>query len=227
MPEVSRVSKDREFQGRKAGDRSATDQKVLGEALAALRERLLDLTGRNKLLNFRHASLSCLRVVDEIPDQLFENLISGSKFTFDPVPLPSEAETVQYIASAEGITQKEARQRDLSPPPSEKWARQLGIDTSYDLPVEHPDEQDARHADSKIQTLLYADPLEARLKRLRADARLAIGETGTNFLHLALGFLEWKDSEQSSKPWYAPLILIPVELERERDRSGNWRYQMS
>ena len=227
MPDLSRLSEDQDADDGAVVSRGAGNQEVLAEALGALRERLLDLTGRNKLLNFRHASLSCLRIVDEIPDRLFENLIGGSKFTFDPVPLPSEAETVRYIASAEDITQKEARQRDLSPPPSEKWARQLGIDTSYDLPVEQSGEQEARHADSKIQTLLYAEPLEARLKKLRADARLAIGETGTNFLHLALGFLEWNDLGQTGKPWYAPLILIPVELERERDRAGNYRYQMS
>ncbi len=228
MPDVSRAPEDQDVDDQHVEDRQdAGNQEVIAEALAALRERLLDLTGRNKLLNFRHASLSCLRIVDEIPDRLFENLIAGSKFIFDPVPLPSEAETVRYIASAEDITQKEARQRDLSPPPSEKWARQLGIDTSYDLPVEQSGEQEARHADSKIQTLLYADPLDTRLKKLRADARLAIGETGTNFLHLALGFLEWNDSGQTSKPWYAPLILIPVELERERDRTGNYKYQMS
>lgn len=242
MPDVSRRSEDRDADDENVDGETVEERKpdardtpapqpdtqeVLAEALSALRERLLDLTGRNKLLNFRHASLSCLRIVDEIPDRLFENLIAGSKFTFDPVPLPSEAETVRYIASAEGITAKEARQRDLGPPPSEKWARQLGIDTSYDLPVEQSGEQEARHADSKIQTLLYADPLDARLKRLRADARLAIGETGTNFLHLALGFLEWNDIGQTGKPWYAPLILIPVELERERDRSGNYKYQMS
>ena len=227
MSDVSQVSDDQDLDEEAPQDLEVGNREVIAEALAALRERLLDLTGRNKLLNFRHASLSCLRFVDEIPDQLFENLMAGSRFTFDPVPLPSEAETVQYISGSEGITQKEARKRDLSPPPSEKWARQLGIDTSYDLPVEHPDEREPRHADTKIQTLLYADGLEARLKKLRADARLAIGETGTNFLHLALGFLEWKDNEQSAKPWYAPLILIPVELERERDRSGNYKYQLS
>ena len=227
MSGVSRMSEDQEVDEENVEDRSGETQEVIAEALAALRERLLDLTGRNKLLNFRHASLSCLRIVDEIPDQLFENLIAGNKFTFDPVPLPTEAETVQYISSSEGITLKEARQRDLGPPPSEKWARQLGIDTSYDLPVEQSGEQEARHADTRIQTLLYADPLDARLKKLRADARLAIGETGTNFLHLALGFLEWSDREQPGKPWYAPLILVPVELERERDRSGNYKYQMS
>ena len=227
MSDVSQVSDEQDLDEEASEDLDVGNREVIAEALAALRERLLDLTGRNKLLNFRHASLSCLRFVDEIPDQLFENLIAGSRFTFDPVPLPSEAETVQYISGAEGITQKEARKRDLSPPPSEKWARQLGIDTSYDLPVEHSDERESRHADTKIQTLLYADQLEARLKKLRADARLAIGETGTNFLHLALGFLEWKDDEQAGKSWYAPLILIPVELERERDRSGNYKYQLS
>ncbi len=209
------------------GSQGSDGLEVVAEALATLRERLLDLTGRNKLLNFRHSSAGCLRIVDEVPDQLFETLMGGGAFMFDPVPMPSKAQILQYNAQALDLSSEETEQSDPTPPSSEKWARHLGIDTSYDLPVEYEEERARRHSDKKLQSLHYSDPLEARLKKLRANARLAIEETGTNFLHLALGFLEWSDPKQSDKAWQAPLILIPAELVRERERSGKYRFRLS
>ena len=39
-------------------------------------------------------------------------------------------------------------------------------------------------------------------------------------LYLALGMLEWYESEASEKPRRAPLILIPVELSRTSVRAS-------
>src|SRR5581483_3170886 len=39
-------------------------------------------------------------------------------------------------------------------------------------------------------------------------------ETGTNFLHLAIGFLEWFESDDSTEKSRAPLILVPLELNK-------------
>jgi hypothetical protein len=44
-------------------------------------ERLLDLTTRNRLLSFTHSVAGCLRVVDELPDQLFTKLLEGEGAT--------------------------------------------------------------------------------------------------------------------------------------------------
>jgi hypothetical protein len=54
------------------------------------RAKLLDLSSRNPLLNFRHSekSRSHVRVVDEIPEKLFEHLESGRQMWLDPVPEP-------------------------------------------------------------------------------------------------------------------------------------------
>lgn len=41
-------------------------------SLEHLRKRLLDLTNRNRLLNFKHGKTGSIRVIDELPDQLFE-----------------------------------------------------------------------------------------------------------------------------------------------------------
>ena len=56
--------------------------------IARLREKLLDLTRRNGLLNFRHSRGGAfVRVVDELPDGLLETLRNG-EMGFEPLPDP-------------------------------------------------------------------------------------------------------------------------------------------
>src|ERR1700693_4911571 len=54
--------------------------------LDRIRTRLLDLTNRNKLLNFRHSNASSLRVVDVPIDSVFRRLRDNEKLSFMPVP---------------------------------------------------------------------------------------------------------------------------------------------
>src|SRR5271155_230601 len=56
--------------------------------LEKIRTRLLDLTARNKLLNFRHPKTSCLRFVDTALDAVFQHLIEGDTLAVEPVPEP-------------------------------------------------------------------------------------------------------------------------------------------
>ena len=57
--------------------------------LNALRQRLLDVSNDNRLLNYRHTTKPCLQIVDELPDELFQRLNDGGKLTFVPVPAPN------------------------------------------------------------------------------------------------------------------------------------------
>src|SRR5436190_1092452 len=62
----------------------------LRENLDRIRKRLLDLTTRNRLLNFRHSKKSALRIIDELHNQLFSKLIKSEELIFKPIPLPRE-----------------------------------------------------------------------------------------------------------------------------------------
>jgi hypothetical protein len=77
-----------------------------------------------------------------------------------------------------------------------------------------------RHRDSKLQTELTAEGLQKRLTALYYEAREVEEEQGVNVLYLALGFLKWFETATSEVERFAPLILLPVELNREgaRDR---------
>jgi hypothetical protein len=64
------------------------------QALENLRMRLLDLTARNRLLNFRHTKTGSLRVIDELPNQLVETLLAETEMRFDAIPEPTEQELI-------------------------------------------------------------------------------------------------------------------------------------
>ncbi len=69
-----------------------------------------------------------------------------------------------------------------------------------------------------LQTDLSKKELHRKLLRLYYDARTYEEEQGVNILFLALGFLKWYEDENSQIERYAPLILLPVELERKSTR---------
>ena len=69
-------------------------------------------------------------------------------------------------------------------------------------------------------SLLAKDQLDAALVELYRKARSDLEEGGANTLYLALGFLKWKKSASEEKVYRAPLILLPVQLERKSALSG-------
>ncbi len=69
-------------------------------------------------------------------------------------------------------------------------------------------------------SLLEREELESRLVGLERSARLGIQESGANTLYLSLGFLVWYESAASDKPLRAPILLVPMRLERKAIRDG-------
>jgi very-short-patch-repair endonuclease len=69
-----------------------------------------------------------------------------------------------------------------------------------------------------LETSLDVEDLQRKLSRLRAVARTSIEEQGINTLYLAVGMLEWRESESTDERVRSPLVLIPVTLKYERNR---------
>ncbi len=80
----------------------------------------------------------------------------------------------------------------------------------------------AREALEKNQVLvdLPQEELTRRAVDIYRKAQTALQEGGANTLYLALGFLLWKQKEKDDRRFRAPLILLPVTLERRSVRSG-------
>ncbi|MDN0075425.1 DUF3320 domain-containing protein [Crenobacter sp. SG2303] len=64
------------------------------------------------------------------------------------------------------------------------------------------------------------DEMDSRLVELFRTSRTSLQEGGSNTLYLALGFLSWSRDDKDDKKYRAPLILVPVSLERRSARSG-------
>ena len=64
------------------------------------------------------------------------------------------------------------------------------------------------------------------MEKISNDARLAEQEMGVSTLFLAFGFLEWYEADDSDKKAYAPLLMLPVKVERQKVR-GKEVYHLS
>ena len=164
----------------------------IGRKLERARDELLDLSARNRLLNMpRHSRTArTIEAVDEKSAEVYRLLVKESKaFTF-----------------LSGRAQKGSTQ---------------GEDTDEIEELAQPDDDSRddrgvlnRHADTKLQTRLTPAGLQKRLLDLFLDARILEDEQGVNILYLALGTLRWLDPHDKELVRYAPLVLIPVALER-------------
>jgi Protein of unknown function (DUF4011) len=152
--------------------------------------KLLDLTTRNRLLHVKPGS-TAIRLVCPDPARLEDELADGHSFRIVGVP---------DLAGAAG--------RDAS-----LHAERTGVVL---------DEAYAKAALDRGEILSPGDPtkLEAQLIELYRKAKLDMAEGGANTLFLAVGFLLWKKSASDASQYRAPLILLPVRLDRRSVRSG-------
>jgi hypothetical protein len=83
-------------------------------------------------------------------------------------------------------------------------------------------EEVARQALARDELLGDADAErhEKMLVELYRKSRSDLSEGGANTLFLALGFLNWRKLDNDTRIYRAPLILLPVKLERQSVRSG-------
>jgi hypothetical protein len=183
----------------------ARDRAHLEGALDQLRLRLLDLSGRNRLLNFKHTPGRSLQFVTGQPAAVYQRLVDA----------PNRA--VINIAGLPEPARKDWVERNgrLSRPDPREWARQNDISTSYDFDIIAPEDNGAR-----VRALLYPDDLAKNCRKIEREAVSAIQETGANMLFLVLGFLEFPDQRNSDRTFLAPLISIPV-LMSKGDVHGN------
>jgi very-short-patch-repair endonuclease len=66
----------------------------------------------------------------------------------------------------------------------------------------------------ELSSMLEARELEARLIALYRQAKSDMTEGGTNTLYLAVGVLKWRKKPTDERSYRAPILLLPVKLER-------------
>jgi hypothetical protein len=169
------------------------------EKLDRARMELLDLSARNRLLNMPRSSKSArsIEIVDERSSEIFRLLVrEGKVFTF----LAGKAARRGDEADESGGEEAEADEITNLAQPADDVADDRGVFS--------------RHADTRLQTRLTPKGLQKRLLELYFDARTLEEEQGVNILFLTLGTLRWIDPNNAANIRFAPLVLLPVALER-------------
>jgi very-short-patch-repair endonuclease len=155
------------------------------------KRKLLDLTLHNRLLNFRESKKNLPILCPDL-GALEDALADGTSFQVFP------------------------RLGDLGendPRSPEVHRRRTGQESLNEMLRE------AFHS-----RRLHADVSEAevnrRLLEIYREAKLSIEENGANTLYLALGFLAWYETTSSPQRRLAPIILIPLEIDRRSVQEG-------
>jgi very-short-patch-repair endonuclease len=159
------------------------------------RRELLDLSARNRLINTPRGTSRGQRIeiVDERALEVFRLLVRERKaMAFLPGALADENENAAVEEPVSSL---------LGQP--EDQPGDAGGGTAA-----------ARHTDRKLQTRLASEGLQGRLLRIYYDAQTFEQEQGVSILYLAIGFLRWYEALAPEKARHAPLLLIPVDLQR-------------
>ncbi|MBB3220134.1 DUF3320 domain-containing protein [Pseudoduganella umbonata] len=159
--------------------------------LARWKGRLLDLTLRNRLLNFK-PSKTTLRVICPDPAALEDTLADGRDFRLraaPPVASGTDPREASVMAARIGQAPLDALAADA-----------LG---RSEILVDVPEEA-----------------LDGRLLDIYRAAGTSLEEGGANTLFLVFGLLEWREQQEAEAAHLAPILLVPVTLTRQSVRSG-------
>jgi very-short-patch-repair endonuclease len=161
------------------------------DRLARWQRKLLDLSLRNNLLNFKSGKKS-LRLDAPEPGALEDVLSDGAPIRLLPRPDLMDGRDPRDQAIHEQRSREDVRR-------------------------EHALDALKRR---EVFVSVDEKELETRLVELYRNARSTLQEGGANTLFLALGFLNWTRDDKAGQKYKAPLILIPVSLHRKSVRSG-------
>ena len=161
--------------------------------------RLLDLSNRNNLLNFRVGAKALM--LDAPDAAALEDRLQTKPLRLVPRP---------DLMSGNDVRSRETHEARTHGNVLEEYARGALDRNEVVVALEAADIADRTHQ------------IESRLTQLYRESRNALQEGGANTLFLAIGFLSWmpREHRRADKPQRAPLLLVPVALERKSVRSG-------
>ena len=173
------------------------EQSVAGNRIMRWRQKLLDLSLRNRLLNAKENNKQFVRLLCHDVAALEDNLASRQSF--------------QILPFGNLVHSDEQELRNMS------LLSKLQITDDIKARIESEMKQ------GRLLSPLSEEVLKARLKELYRQGIADIEEGGVNTLFLAAGFLSHPNPNQPTS-CIAPIILLPIRLERP---SGNQAVTLS
>ncbi|WP_234409585.1 DUF4011 domain-containing protein [Ideonella sp. B508-1] len=159
--------------------------------LSKWKSKLLDLTLRNRLLNFKPTK-STLQFVAPDLAALEDALAEGAEFRIRPLPPIMEGK---------------------DPRMAQVHTDRGGRAPLYDMALE-------ALAQKELLAKVPQEALDGNLLTIFSAARNGLEEGGANTLYLAIGLLRWTEAERAEAVHLAPILLVPVSLQRTSVRSG-------
>ncbi|MBI5361241.1 MAG: DUF3320 domain-containing protein [Planctomycetes bacterium] len=164
-------------------------QNITEQRIKKWKDKLIDLSKRNRLLNFKTTRVTTVKVVNELPPEIFKKLAL-------------EIKTMQFLPAP-----------DVSARPEESASVPAVFNSYSSADVKE------QHSDTLLQTDLPADQLDKNLLKIYSKASSVMEEQGYNVLFLTIGCLDWTDASDPQSMLKAPFILVPVELSRKSVKS--------
>lgn len=184
----------------------AKESNKIKKEFKRLRKNLLDLSSRNQLLNFKPRSRT-IEIENHSPSSIYQSLILQKK-------------TLNFIANKKSRFNKNTNtskyNNDIN---NREDNKNEEYDKSKSKDIWRIPKLDLKlfgDNNKTIKTNLTPTELQKRLFYINQQAKMMLQEQGYNILYIAIGFLEWKGGFKPNEIKKAPLILIPVTLERKK-----------
>lgn len=145
--------------------------------------KLLDLSLRNSLLNFRRTGTTVQFIAPDLA-KLEDAVSAGSDMKI--LPLPDDMSLT--AADSKTFEQQNPNADQLTAIAQSEFEK------------------------NRLRSFLKETDLEKVMKKLHRQAKVSLEENGANTLYLALGFLKWYETDKSEQVRYAPLVLVPVDI---------------
>ncbi|MDT0395381.1 DUF4011 domain-containing protein [Streptomyces edwardsiae] len=182
-----------------------TDRARLERLLASWRDSLIDLSFRNRLLNYQRRSSSAgMDLVEPGLSSVLEGLSRGCAFA----AVRDEASDDENNASGGSVPLAK-----VVPASSAAGAR------SIDTPASRAGVGSNRPTVKIMTSKATQAEQDRHLRRLALVAREKYNDYGLWVLHLGVGFLDWTPAPSAEKSFSSPLVMVPVVLERLRGDS--------
>ena len=172
-------------------------EKSLDRRIYKWKEKLIDLSKRNRLLSFKFPKFSTIRIIDEQPPEVYRALVQNLQtMEFLPVKVNDSEIPEEEKKSLEELNE--------------------GIEFKIQEFKEYEiDNLEKKHLDKYLQTKLSETDLNKALGKISATAKSTNDDLGYNVLFLTLGSIIWYEADNSDEKLEAPLILIPIEIKRK------------
>ena len=172
-------------------------EKSIDKRIYKWKEKLIDLSKRNRLLSFKFSKFSTIRIIDEQPPEVYRALVQNLQtMEFLPVKVNDSEIPEEEKKSLEELNE--------------------GIEFKIQEFKEYEiNNLEKKHLDKYLQTKLSQTDLNKALGKISTTAKSTNDDLGYNVLFLALGSIIWYEADNSDEKLEAPLILIPIEIKRK------------